>query len=186
MAIIVHSRPTATESSCRRIGRFRQFATGTVFGSSLQHSRKAAKAAPRGAQGWAAESAERGWKSLWGGSHFSSSARGKASASFCCIGIIRKCTTYPLPNHGNSDYDVPMGIFIDTTSVFNRPARRQGGSHRGQPLSRELNRPAKIPSGTCARCGCIGKHATPMECIDALREVLAEFTSEDLLKRRKT
>lgn len=134
----------------------------------------------------AAESAERGWKSLWGGSHFSSSARGKASASFCCIGIIRKCTTYPLPNHGNSDYDVPMGIFIDTTSVFNRPARRQGGSHRGQPLSRELNRPAKIPSGTCARCGCIGKHATPMECIDALREVLAEFTSEDLLKRRKT
>jgi hypothetical protein len=32
-----------------------------------------------------------------------------------------------------------------------------------------------IPRGMCKRCGLIGSHAMPAECIDALRSVIADL-----------
>jgi len=33
-----------------------------------------------------------------------------------------------------------------------------------------------IPTGTCPRCGCIAYHATPTDCIDQLRDLIADLT----------
>jgi len=43
----------------------------------------------------------------------------------------------------------------------------------------------ELAAGTCPRCGCIAKHATPSDCIDQLRDALAEATSAPLLTRQE-
>ena len=40
-----------------------------------------------------------------------------------------------------------------------------------------------IPAGQCPRCGCIAQHATPEDCIDQLRDELAEATGAELRRR---
>ena len=40
-----------------------------------------------------------------------------------------------------------------------------------------------IPAGQCPRCGCIADHATPKDCIDQLRDELAEATGAELRAR---
>jgi hypothetical protein len=57
-------------------------------------------------------------------------------------------------------------------------ARRMTPGYRGRGKKGRvyIARPADaIPRGTCARCGLIGSHATPDECIDALRSVIADL-----------
>ena len=37
-----------------------------------------------------------------------------------------------------------------------------------------------IPAGTCARCGCVGNHAKLEDCVDALRDWIAELTCAEV------
>ena len=43
-----------------------------------------------------------------------------------------------------------------------------------------------LPAGLCVRCGIVAQHGTASDCIDALRDKLADVTGSDVsgLKRR--
>ena len=70
-------------------------------------------------------------------------------------------------------------------SVYAQGARLQDGReprqihHRAARLQPITITPPKssdgIRSGTCLRCGMAGQHATPIACIDALRDRLARW-----------
>src|SRR5258706_14077671 len=37
-----------------------------------------------------------------------------------------------------------------------------------------------IPAGTCTQCGCVGDHPTLEDCVDALRDWVAELTCAEV------
>ncbi len=37
-----------------------------------------------------------------------------------------------------------------------------------------------VPAGTCSQCGCVGDHPTLEDCVDALRDWVAELTCAEV------
>ncbi len=55
----------------------------------------------------------------------------------------------------------------DTLKALESAKPKRRGSGQGSDA---------LPAGTCVRCGFIAKHATPQECIDFLRDRLADLS----------
>ena len=64
-----------------------------------------------------------------------------------------------------------------------RAVRRKARRRRAPAASHEAT--DEIPLGTCRRCGCIAEHATSEDCIDYLRDLIADLTCAELQGRVK-
>src|SRR5690349_12306135 len=83
-----------------------------------------------------------------------------------------------------------MALYSEPSSMI-RTSSVMCAERSPAPADMRLAGPARIdppgPSdalkaGTCRRCGCVARpaHAAPGDCIDALREALAELTSGEV------
>ena len=74
------------------------------------------------------------------------------------------------------------GMCVDRADV---PEEAEVYKHtrRGRPPTKEAAtaRPKdKVPAGTCAGCGFVAEHRKPADCIEFLRDLLAERSGVDL------
>jgi hypothetical protein len=72
---------------------------------------------------------------------------------------------------------------IEQLAAANRKPRRSGRCTARFFRQAEARPQDAIPAGQCPRCGCIAVHATPKDCIDQLRDELAEATGAELRAR---